>query len=213
MRLSKEFYQQDTRKVARRLLGCKLVSVIDNDRREGIIVETEAYLHRNDPACHAARGMTRRNRVMFSSPGTLYVYTIHTRFCMNVVTEPEGVGAAVLIRALQPVAGIESMEQCRGNSPHLNRLPNLTNGPGKLCQALGIDLQHNGESLILGENLWIETCVTPSRFKISQSGRIGISQGVDLKYRFFVDGNAFVSGPSRYHRTKKGSTLSIKNEP
>ncbi len=194
-RYSTEFYHLETRLLAQKLLGAKLVRVLDGVRMEGIIVETEAYLHKNDPACHAARGMTRRNQTMFASPGHLYVYTIHTRQCMNVVTEREGLGAAVLIRALEPCGGFELMEANRNRVPkkHPLRKEDWANGPGKLCEAFGIGLPQNGIYLPTDDDIWIEPGPEIPRKQIGKSGRIGISQGTNLLYRYFINGNRFVS--------------------
>jgi DNA-3-methyladenine glycosylase len=195
MRLDRSFFEQPTLRLARQLLGLQLLHRTDQGLAAGWIVEVEGYLWRRDAACHAARGMTLRNRAMFGPPGTLYVYCIHACWCMNVVTEIEGRGAAVLIRALQPTLGIESMQERRGVPPG----PSLTNGPGKLCQALAIDRNHNGIDLCNQEHLWLERPAVPPRFRIRSSSRIGITQDAELPYRYFIDTNRFVSGPARDH--------------
>jgi DNA-3-methyladenine glycosylase len=217
MRIGLEFYSLETRAIAKRLLGCKLAFQSGEYLCTGIIVETEAYLHHDDPACHAYRRMTPRNRVMFGPPGHLYVYTIHNRVCMNIVTQPEGVGAAVLIRALQPIAGLEQMRHNRfpsttgEQSEKKRRDIDLTHGPGKLCQAMGIGLNCNGMSLVTNDHIWIEHSVPPSRFTITSSVRIGISQGVELPYRYFVDGNSFVSGKASDHVGKRNTAFGISD--
>lgn len=195
MRLDRSFFEQPTLRLARQLLGLQLLHCTDQGLTAGWIVEVEGYLWRRDAACHAARGMTPGNRAMFGPPGTLYVYCIHACWCMNIVTEIEGRGAAVLIRALQPTLGIETMQQRRGVVPG----PALTNGPGKLCQALAIDRNHNGIDLCNHEHLWLERPAVPARFRLRSSSRIGITQGTELPYRYFVDTNRFVSGPARDH--------------
>src|SRR5437660_6382099 len=136
------FYERPVLKVARDLVGC----VVTHDGCSGVIVETEAY-HDSEPACHAYVGLTERTRVLFGPPGRAYVYRsygIHA--CLNAVCEPPGVGAAVLIRALEPVEGVDAMRARRG----LERIEDLCSGPGKLTQALGIGLQLNDTSLTAG---------------------------------------------------------------
>ncbi len=194
-KLTHKFFQQPTLNMAQELLGCRFVHKRGNELISGFIVETEAYLPREDPACHSARGETPRNRVMFGPAGCLYIYSIHNRYCVNIVSETTGIGAAVLIRALEPIVGLASMSLLRPVSkPH-----ELTNGPGKLCQAFGLDLRFNGENLIQGKNLWLESKPNSVEFAIRRTTRIGISQGKDLPYRFFVDGNPFVSGLAMDH--------------
>lgn len=204
MRLDRAFFQQPTLRVAKQLLGTQLVHRTPNGILSGWIVEVEGYLWRDDPACHAARGENNKNRVMFGPQGHLYVYCIHASWCMNVVTEIEGRGAAVLIRALQPIDGIDRMrEHRRGASPQ-----ELTNGPGKLCQALGIERHHNGLDLCDQQSdLWIERPSKRPRFNVRSTGRIGIHQGTELLYRFFVDTNRFVSGPARDHSGPRSNEL------
>lgn len=180
------------------------------------IVEVEAYLSARDPASHSRCGPTRRNASMFGPPGQLYVYTIHTRHCMNIVTEPEGQGAAVLIRAVEPECGIENMWRSRFSesapaSPTTQQLTRLTQGPGRLCQALQVDLSQDGiELLDKGSTVWLEESrpeVRSRRWKIRQGPRIGISQGQSLPLRYFVDGNRFVSGCAREHTNGRNWTF------
>jgi DNA-3-methyladenine glycosylase len=203
MRLDRAFYSQPTLRLAKNLLGKHLVHETSAGRLSGWIVEVEAYLWRRDPACHAARGMTNKNRSMFDQPGTLYVYCIHSCWCMNVVSEIEGRGAAVLIRALEPIEGLEHMH---GQRRVENRVE-LTNGPGKLCQAMGIDRQQNGLDLVDHDSLWIEQPSAAPSFRVSRSPRIGIREGTELLYRYFVDGNRFVSGRAAYHSLPRKSAL------
>jgi DNA-3-methyladenine glycosylase len=191
--LPREFYLRDTVTVALDLLGKRLVRATRWGRLEGRIVEVEAYLAEGDPACHAARGPTRKSAVMFGPAGLLYVYAIHSRHCLNVVTEPRGVGAAVLIRALEPIAGIPVMQRQRGREKPLE----LTRGPGRLCEALAVDRRLNGWNLTRGQRIWIrsepagETLPAP---RILTSPRIGISTNQEALLRFFVADNPFVSG-------------------
>lgn len=189
--LSRDFYQRDTRIVARSLLGTKLVHFSPAGVTTGLIVETEAYLSRNDPACHAARGKTKRNAAMFGPPGRAYVYFVYgNHYCFNVVTGREGDGEAVLIRALEPVEGLALMQKRRGR--HGRKIENLTSGPGKLCQAMGIAKEHNEMSL-LEYPFYIAAGNQIQDEMIGISGRIGVSRGQDKPWRFFVRGNPFLS--------------------
>ena len=194
-KLDKPFFLRPTIVLAKRLLGCKLVHVLGSEIVAGIIVETEAYLWKDDPACHASKGETKRNRTMFGPPGCLYIYSIHNRYCMNIVSEKAGCGAAVLIRALETIEGFELMSALRP----VSKPRDLTNGPGKLCQSLGIDIRFNGEDLVESKRIWLESPSEKVDFEIRSSPRIGISQAQDLPYRFFVDGSPFVSGRARDH--------------
>jgi DNA-3-methyladenine glycosylase len=152
--LPHEFYARDTLRVARELLGQRLVRVLDGERLSGRIVETEAYIGEADLACHAARGLTPRTAVMFGPPGHAYVYFIYgMHHCLNVVTEHEGFAAAVLIRALEPLEGLAAMRSHRGNRAD----GQLANGPGKLCQALQITRELNGVDLVTSNVLYLET--------------------------------------------------------
>lgn len=168
--LVKDFYARDTLKVARELLGKKLVRRIGGIELSGMIVETEAYCGRQDSACHAHRGQTPRNAIMFGHPGHAYVYfTYGMHYMLNLVTEEEGSPCAVLIRAVLPLAGIEEMEARRQKKGK-----QLTNGPAKLCQAFGIDKSLNGWDLTCGEELWVEKCKNIPAGKIIATPRIGI---------------------------------------
>ncbi|MDB5241937.1 MAG: DNA-3-methyladenine glycosylase [Spirosoma sp.] len=222
-KLLSDFYEShDTLTLAQLLLGCELVhessggQLGDNASAEagapgeitaGIIVETEGYLT-GDPACHAYRQATKRNAAMFGPAGTLYVYQIYNHYnCINVVTGPEGVGEAVLIRALEPTQGIERMGHLRNEAfktgferyrhktidpETADGLKNLANGPGKLAIALGIDRQaHNFSSLSTG-SIFIRGPVLHD-FEMVTTTRIGITLGTELPYRYYVKGNKFVS--------------------
>jgi DNA-3-methyladenine glycosylase len=200
--LSRSFYLRPTLTVARDLLGKLLVRTSGEQVLVGRIVEVEAYLGSRDPASHAYRGKTRRNAVMFSEGGHLYVYfTYGMHFCCNVVTEREGIGHAVLLRAIEPLSGIETMAknrnatlQVRKNEEGmaLRRMVELTNGPAKLCQALGIRRKENGVDLCAGP-IWIADDATSGRFGTGRSSRIGIRRGREHAWRFYVKGNPFVS--------------------
>jgi DNA-3-methyladenine glycosylase len=205
MRLTASFFDRPTLKVAKALLGTRLMRRTDRGLVAGWIVEVEAYLWRGDPACHAHRGRTPRNAAMFYRPGTLYVYSIHAKYCMNVVTEAEGRGAAILIRAVEPLHGEEWMRQNRA----LEELgPDLTNGPGKLCEAFEIDRRLNGVNLTTDPAIWLESGeqpLPPSR--IHCSGRIGIRVATEKLWRFFIDGNRYVSGRASDHRIPRQAIL------
>jgi DNA-3-methyladenine glycosylase len=174
--------------VARELVGKVLVKDSTEGVSSGRIVETEAYTGENDPASHAFRGLTQRNEVMFGPAGYLYVYLSYgVHYCCNVVTESDGVAGAVLLRALQPLAGIELMQARRGPRP----LCELCNGPGKLCRALGIGISDYGADL-QASTIWLEDDGFQPE-ALQESGRIGISTAADLPLRFFLPDNPFVS--------------------
>ena len=187
-----DFYNRDPVSVAQDLLGKLLFRVAEGVTTAGIIVETEAYLAKDDPANHAYRGCTPRNAAMFGPPGHAYVYCIHTHYCLNVVTEPAGVASAVLLRAIQPTLGIEVMQTRRGNQP----VENLASGPGKLCTALAIDRALNHWDLTRGDHLWLEAPPTESPMEIVTTRRVGVTSAHDLRLRFYLAANPFVSrGP------------------
>jgi len=184
MKLSRSFYSRITDMVAKDLLGCILVHECGEKKLSGKIVETEAYFGKKDPGSHASRGMTPRNSIMFGKPGFAYVYFVYgNHYCLNFVTEKEGTAGAVLIRALEPMEGMEEMRKRRRNG-------NLTNGPGRLTQALGITKKQNGMDLT-GKELYVLKGRKPE--KIVTTTRIGIKEGSELKLRFYIKGNKFVS--------------------
>ncbi len=189
--LPREFYLRPTVDVARDLLGCYLVRRLEGELLIGQIVETEAYVGEGDPACHAARGKTPRNAVMYGPPGHAYVYFIYGMYhCLNAVTEREGFPAAVLIRALEPVFGVETMKRLR----HTRNVENLTNGPGKLCQAMAIDRRLNGADLC-GSDLTIVPGHPVDLSRIRATSRIGIRKGTEHLWRFFLANSPWVSHP------------------
>jgi DNA-3-methyladenine glycosylase len=184
MRLTGAFYERSVHDVARDLIGC----VVRHGETAGRIVETESY-HMEEPACHAYVGLTERTRTLFGEPGCAYVYFsygIHS--LLNAVCEPEGVGAAVLIRALEPVDGLDAMRARRG----VERERDLCSGPGKLTQALGIGLSLNGSSLVDGP---IAVREREARPRIAIGERVGISKASDLPWRFCDADSAHVSRP------------------
>ncbi|MFA5662534.1 DNA-3-methyladenine glycosylase [Castellaniella sp.] len=172
-RLTHHFYDRPAVQVARDLLGCLLVHQIDGHERMGRIVEVEAYLGPGDLAAHTARGRTPRTRAMFGPPGHLYVYLIYgMHHCMNIVTGPEGSGTAVLLRALAPVQGLDT----------------ATNGPGRLCRAMGISMEHYGLD-ICGDTLWLARDQAPAPAHIVSSPRIGVDYA----------GPEWANRPLRFH--------------
>lgn len=193
-RPAREFFGRYTPKVARDLLGCRLVRVVDGIRMVGIIVETEAYRGAGDPASHAFRGKTVRNQVMFGEPGHAYVYfTYGFHHLLNITTEPPGKAGAVLIRAIAPVEGLGLMMKNRGvESPS-----QVADGPGKLTRALKIDRKLTGEDVVTSDRLFIEEGGKPGR--VRRSGRVGIQHGAERKWRYYVPDSEFVSKarPSR----------------
>lgn len=175
------FYSRHTVEVAQDLLG----KIIEVDQVTARIVEVEAY-RAGDPASHSSRGITPRTSVMFGAPGVVYVYTMHRQYLLNFVTEPEGSPGAVLIRAVEPLQGLDQMLVRRPVKDYRQ----LTNGPGKLCQALGITLSDYGASLFGPRfRVWSDGYSG----KVEVTHRIGISQGKDTPWRFVLSGNRFVS--------------------
>jgi len=193
--LPREFYERHAVEVAPELLGKLLIRETAEGLVSGWIIEAEAYLAADDPACHAARGKTRKNASMFGPPGHAYVYPIHARYCFNVVTEPEGVPSAVLVRAVEPVAGVELMQARRRQA----RLRELAGGPAKLCEAFGIDRRLDGWDMTQGCQLWIAADGGSAVIEasIGRSPRIGVTSAEHLPLRFFVRSHALVSGPRR----------------
>ena len=200
--LAPDFYDRPVLEVARELIGC----TVEHGGAAGVIVETEAY-HEIEPACHAFVGLTPRTRTLFGEPGRAYVYRsygVHALF--NAVCEPEGVGAAVLIRALAPLAGLERMRARRGaNGRGGAREQDLCSGPGKLTQALGISLGENGGDLQTGP-----IRISPRRGEwlapvVVIGTRIGINRAMELPWRFCAAGNPHVSRPRPRREWLRGS--------
>ncbi len=188
--LPPSFYARPTSEVARRLLGQVLVSEVNGRRVAGRIVETEAYIGPEDPACHGYRACrTRRNESLFGPPGTAYVYfTYGMHWCLNAVTEAEGFPAAVLIRALEPLAGLQTMHRRRGGL----RDRELCSGPAKLCQAIGVTGRLNGVPLYAGV-LRIVRGASRQRVRVLVTPRIGISRAADWPLRFLIEGSPWIS--------------------
>jgi DNA-3-methyladenine glycosylase len=185
--MPRSFYARDAHEVAPDLLGHVLVRAFpDGSRAAARIVEVEAY-GPDDPASHAFRGMTPRNEVMFGAPGHLYVYfTYGMHHCMNAVTGRPDEGAAVLLRAAEPVQGVDEMVTRRGRE----RLLDLCSGPGRLAQALGVARPEDGSDLVTGDELWVEQ---GSRSEPIRAGtRVGVRETTRL-WRYWLEGNPFVS--------------------
>jgi len=188
--LPREFYDRETETVAREMLGTILECRTPAGVASGIIVETEAYTGEDDPACHAAAGRTRRTAPLYGPPGTSYVYFIYgVHWCFNAVTRAEGLASAVLVRAVEPFSGIDLMKRRRGSRV---QGVNLTNGPGKLCAALGIDGTMNARSLQRGD-LVVRAGRPVAAEEIETTARIGITKAADWPLRYFIRGNRFVS--------------------
>ncbi|MDR1890865.1 MAG: DNA-3-methyladenine glycosylase [Puniceicoccales bacterium] len=185
--LPRDFYARDTLVVARELLGQVLCRSIGDVVLRGRIVETEAYTQ-EDPASHAFRGCTPRTKAMFQQPGTVYVYFIYGMYhCLNIVTDSENYGSAVLVRALEGLGGLSG-----------------TSGPGKLCRAMAIDLDCNGQDLTnRNGNIWVEYSTPILPKNVVQTTRVGIRRATNYPWRFYVRNNRFVSTFSSNNQTRK----------
>ena len=194
--LSREYFLQPAEEVARGLLGCLLMHEIAAETLVARIVETEAYLAEGDPGCHAARGRTERNAPMFGPPGTAYVYMIYgMHLCMNLVTGPEGTPAAVLLRAAEPLMGIETMRRLRGR----DALKDLCSGPAKLAEAFGITLEHNRKD-ITGGRLYVTAApgdTMPEDVLVTTRVGLGEGAGDDLMLRYLIPDSQWVSRSPR----------------
>ena len=181
--ISRTFYSRNTVKVAKELLGKTLVRKTGNKIMSGIISETEAYRHTDDPASHAFRGITARNKVMFEGVGIAYVYfTYGMHYCVNVVAKSDKFDAgAVLIRSIIPKLGINEMIKNR----NVESLSNLTNGPAKITQAMKITKKQYGENLTKQTSLYITEGIIPT--KIKSGPRVGIKNGIDKKWNFKIE--------------------------
>ena len=188
--LPRDFYDRETEIVAQELLGCVLECRTPEGTASGIIVETEAYIGEHDAACHAVAGVTRRTAPLYGPPGISYVYFIYgVHWCFNAVTREEGLPSAVLIRALEPLSGVRLMKERRGEPA---RDTDLTNGPGKLCEALGITGALNGQPL-QRRPLVIREGQRITSDGIETTPRIGITRAVDWPLRYVIRNNQYVS--------------------
>ncbi len=184
--LARNFYDRPTLTVARELIGARLVRILDGTKLVGLITETEAYISQKDLACHAKAGLTPRTKVMFGEPGHAYVYfTYGNHWMLNVVTEKEGFPAAVLIRAIQPIEGVEVMSA--------RRMGRDTFGPGKICQAMGISKAENGVDLTdTAAGLWIEAGLRVPNSLVTKGPRVGLNNTpepwLSKPWRFLVKG-------------------------
>ena len=186
-----DFFKRDTIKVSKELLGKVIVRKIGKNKfLSGKIVEVEAYIGKHDPACHAFQKVSGRSSVLYEDGGTIYVYFIYGNYyCFNIVTEQKGVGCAVLIRAVEPFAGIDIMKELR---PKIKNIHDLTNGPSKFCIAFDIDKKFNNTRLS-DNGIFVSQPVKKEKFDIKISKRIGIVKGADLPYRFFIKDNPYVT--------------------
>ena len=196
--LTRAFYDRDPREVARGLLGKVLVRRGGRHLLAGRIVETEAYLGKDDPAAHSAAGRTLRNAVLFGPSGHAYVYLIYgNHFCLNVSCLPEGDAGGVLFRALEPIAGIEQMARARGVASDSRRL--IASGPGKLAEALGVTRQRdNGKDLTSSDLMIVDDGFRPA--EIARTARVGITKAVEEQLRYVVAGSEFLSKPVQRRR-------------
>lgn len=202
--LDRKFYSRYPSIVARDLLGKTLVRRLNDETKlKGIIVETEAYGGSSDPASHAYRGITERNRVMFGAPGHTYIYfTYGFHNCLNFVTGKKGVASAVLIRGIEPVEGLAVMFRLRKTKI----LSNLTSGPGKICQAFSIDRASNGID-VTSVSSPIHVVDNGLKVSVKSSARIGIRNGTDKNWRFYAESNGNVSrtnGPGHRVNNRTG---------
>ena len=196
--LPRDFYDRETEVVAREMLGTIVECMTPGGIASAMIVETEAYVGEHDPACHAAAGLTKRTGPLYGPPGMSYVYFVYgVHWCFNAVTRAPGLPSAVLVRAVEPVSGLSLMTERRGDRP---KAIELTNGPGKLCEALGIDGSHNGLSL-QRKPLVIREGRPVMSSEIETTPRIGISRAVGWPLRYLIRENPYVSRVPRAGRS------------
>jgi len=187
--IPRTFYERDTATVARELLSKVLIHRASEGLTSGKIVEVEAYYGKGDPASRASRKRTRLNEIMWWHGGLAFVYMVHARWLFNVTTEREGVPGAVLIRGLEPVTGVELMHRRRPVSNERE----LTSGPGRLTQAMGITRKHHGLDLTDARSELVIVGGREERFEVASSHRIGVSRDLKRELRFYIRGNPFVS--------------------
>lgn len=193
-KLKRSFYNRPTLDVAVELLGKILIYDNKEIKLGGRLIEVEAYIGEDDPACHAYRGITPRNEIMYGKPGFLYVYfTYGNHYMLNIVTERQGFPAAVLLRGLEPIYGIDQMMKNRGT----DIFTNISSGPGKIAGALGITTEHKGMDLT-GDRIYVINDDN-KRGEIWSSSRIGVgNNGADKLWRFFINHNPHVSKAAKY---------------
>jgi len=187
--LSKNFYERNPASVAKNLLGKVLVRKLDSEVLSGKIVETEAYYGGSDPASRAYRGRKRFNELMFMDVGKTFIYMVHANWLLNIVAHLKGGVGAVLIRAVEPIEGVETMR----NNRNVKRLRDLTNGPGKLTKALAITKELNGIDVTERDSQIVVVEGEKESFEVCSSHRIGVKADLPQKSRFFIKGNKFVS--------------------
>lgn len=189
--IEKSFFNRDTIKVAKELLGKLLFRKIGKNKYIiGKIVEVEAYMGDHDPACHAFQKTTGRSSTLYEEGGTIYVYFIYGNYyCFNIVTEKKGIGSAVLVRGVEPIEGFDFMKKFR---PNVKNIYELTNGPSKFCLAFNIDKKYNGKKLS-GNGIFVAYPLKNEKINIVTTKRIGIVKGAELPYRFFIKDNPFVT--------------------
>ena len=188
--LSEAFFLSQTLDIAPQLIGMRLTRRNPEGETSGMIVEVEAYHEKGDPASHSHLGKRPRHASMYLAGGHCYVYLIYgVHHCVNIVTEVTGIGAAILIRAIEPLTGHALMQQRR----RIAHPKALTNGPGKLCQALGITAKLDGANLLTSQELYLQPYQEFPRHEIVQTTRIGISKATKLPWRFYLRGNLWVS--------------------
>jgi len=214
--LPRSFYARETLTVAREILGCVLVRESGGELLRGRIVEVEAYVGEEDKACHARAGRTPRTDVLYGPPGLAYVYlTYGMHYMLNAVTEPAGRPAAVLIRAVEPLDGLDRMARGRGFSNGAAKAHLLTSGPAKLCQAFGLDLRQNRSDL-RGPELWIEPGAAVPDSRVAVSPRIGCETAAKpwdrMPWRFYEADSPFVTPGRALHRKTQGSQRSRHKE-
>lgn len=190
--LFREFFERDTITVSREILGKSLVRIMDRRTLVARIVEVEAYIGEHDPAAHAFFGRTKRTDVLYGEPGHAYIFQIHGHNCLNFVAEPSNSPGCVLVRAAQPLIGIEQMKRFRDRKTIKDT--EVANGPGKLCKALDIGMSLYGTDLVSSQSP-LQVCedITNEKFEIQVSKRIGIAKAIEWELRFTVEDNIFVS--------------------
>lgn len=189
--LPKEFYERDSAEAARDLLGKILVRKLDGGFLKGMIVETEAYYGEDDPASRAYKGRKKFNELMFKDVGKTFIYMVHGNWLLNIVAHPRDEVGAVLIRALEPLEGIDMMMKNR----RVRNIYSLTNGPGKLTKALAITKELNGVDVTDKMSIIQVIETMQHKLEIQDSYRVGVRKDLPIKLRFFIKGNKFVSRP------------------